>query len=81
MLVSGIFLYVAADVLMPAYFFSFDTAVWLSGSSDVVMTKFSNLSVVIECGTGKAFGVSAFLESVRRHWCGPKVGTQKENTV
>ena len=34
----------------------------LSGSSDVVRTKFSNLSVAIECGTGKAFGVSAFLD-------------------
>ena len=32
------------------------------------------------CGTGKAVGVSAFHETVRRHWCGPKVGTQKENT-
>ena len=53
---------------------------WLSGSSDVVRTKFSNLSVAIECGTGKAFGVSAFLEPVRHHWCGPKVDTQKENT-
>ena len=33
----------------------------------MVRTKFSNLSVAIECGTGKALGVSAFLESVRRH--------------
>ena len=31
------------------------------------------------CGTGKIFGVSAFLKSVCRLWCGPKVGTQKEN--
>ena len=60
--------------------FSFNTAVWLSGSSDVVRTKLLNLSAAIECGTGKAFSVSAFLESVRHHWCESKVGTQKENT-
>ena len=50
MLVSGIFLYVVADVEMPDYFFSFHTAVWLSGSSDVVRTKFSSLSVAIDVG-------------------------------
>ena len=30
--------------------YSFNTAVWLSGSSDVVRTKFSNLSVAIDVG-------------------------------
>ena len=62
MLVSRILFHVVAGVVMPAYF-SRSTLLF----SDVVRTKFSNISVAIECGTGKAFGVSAFLESVRRH--------------
>ena len=54
---------------------------WLSGSfiwcgEDEILKSFCRYW----CGTGKAFGVSAFLDSVRHHWCWPKVGTQKENT-
>ena len=76
----GIFLYVVAGVVMTAYFSRLtllcDWAVPLMWWG----MEFSNLSIARECGTGKAFGESAFLETIRRHWCGPKVGTQKENT-
>ena len=62
---------------MPAYCFSFNTAVrvlWCG--EDEILKSFCHYW----WGTFKAFGVSAFLEIVRRHWRGPKVSTQKENT-
>ena len=78
MLVSGIFLYVVAGVLLPVQFLVrhccvIERVLWCS--EDEILESFCRYS----CGTCKAFGVSAFLESVRHHWWGTKVSTQREN--